>query len=138
MKLLWGLLLLGLLAYSVFPKPNVEQADPELKVELVNNEYDTVRNPYAPPIRYLDVDYTQIGYLKRQGRRIPLFGKPANLRRDLWYYYTIIDGIKVPFTFKKKKSIGFPGCDSVSSKDIVQVEGENWTVELYEASSFTG
>lgn len=132
MKLLWGLLLLGLLAYSVFPKPNVEQADPELKVELVNNEYDTVRNPYAPPIRYLDADYTQIGYLKREGRRIPLFGKPANLRRDLWYYYTMIDGIKLALMYRRKKSLGFPGCESLSSKDVVQVEGEDWIVELYE------
>jgi len=136
MKLLWGFLLLGVLAYVVIPTP-VESQDPH-KVELVQGEYDTVRNPYAPPIRYLDMEYTQVGYLKRVDRRIPLFGKPANLRRDLWYYYTILDGIKVPLTVKKKKSIGFPGCDSVSSKDVVQVEGENWTVELYEASSFTG
>jgi hypothetical protein len=135
MKLLWGFFLLGILMYTVLPIHHVESPH---KVELVQGDYDTVRNPYAPPIRYLDSDYTQVGYLKREDRRIPLFGKPANLRRDLWYYYTIIDGIKVPFTFKKKKSIGFPGCDSVSSKDIVQVEGDNWTVELYEASSFTG
>ena len=135
MKLVWGLLLLGVLAYVVLPRPVLEHPH---KVELVQDDYDTVRNPYAPPIRYLDCDYTQVGYLKREDRRIPLFGKPANLRRDLWYYYTIIDGIKVHLTVKKKKSIGFPGCDSVSSKDVVQVEGENWTVELYEASSFTG
>jgi hypothetical protein len=132
MKLLWGLFLMAFLAYSIFPKPNVEH--PEIKVELMDREYDTVRNPYAPPIRYLDMDFTQMGYLKRQDRRIPLFGKPANLRRDLWYYYTIIDGIKLPFTFKKKKSLGFPGCDSVSSKDIVQVEGDDWMVELYETT----
>ena len=133
MKLLWGLLLVGLLVYSVFPTPIIEQPDrPEFKVELVNNEYDTIRNPYAPPIRYLDVEYTQVGYLKRHDRRIPLFGKPSNLRRDLWYYYTMIDGIKLPFTYRKKKSLGFPGCDSVSSKDVVQVEGEDWMVELYE------
>jgi hypothetical protein len=131
MKLLWGLLLVSILMYTVLPKPILEQSEPH-KVELVQDDYDTVRNPYAPPIRYLDMEYTQVGYLKRVDRRIPLFGKPANLRRDLWYYYTIIDGIKVPFTFKKKKSVGFPGCDSVSSKDVVQVEGENWIVELYE------
>ena len=137
MKLLWGFFLLGVLVYVVLPKPQIEIPDPH-KVELVQGDYDTVRNPYAPPIRYLDMEYTQVGYLKREDRRIPLFGKPANLCRDLWYYYTIIDGIKVHLTVKKKKSVGFPGCDSVSSKDIVQVEGENWTVELYEASSFTG
>jgi len=132
MKLLWGLLLCGLLIYSIFPRPKVEQADREFKVELVDNDYDTVRNPYAPPLRYIDVDYSQIGYLKRQDRRIPLFGKPANLRRDLWYYYTMIDGIKLSLTYRRKKSLGFPGCDSISSKDIVQVEGEDWLVELYE------
>ena len=131
MKLIWGLLLMGILVYSVLPRPQVEGPEPP-KVELVQDEYDTVRNPYAPPIRYLDMDYTQVGYLKRQDRRIPLFGKPANLRRDLWYYYTMIDGIKIHFTYKRKKSLGFPGCDSVSSKDIVQVEGDDWMVELYE------
>ena len=131
MKLVWGLLLVGVLVYVVLSTPVLEHPETH-KVELVQDDYDTVRNPYAPPIRYLDSDYTQVGYLKREDRRIPLFGKPANLRRDLWYYYTIIDGIKVPFIFKKKKSVGFPGCDSVSSKDVVQVEGENWTVELYE------
>jgi hypothetical protein len=130
MKLLWGLLLLSVLMYTVLPTP-MEYPETH-KVELVQDDYDTVRNPYAPPIRYLDMDYTQIGYLKREGRRIPLFGKPANLRRDLWYYYTIIDGIKLPFMYRRKKSLGFPGCDSVSSKDVVQVEGEDWTVELYE------
>lgn len=131
MKLLWGLFLVGVLMYTVLPTPIVEYPETH-KVELVQDDYDTVRNPYAPPIRYLDMDYTQIGYLKREGRRIPLFGKPANLRRDLWYYYTIIDGIKLPFMYRRKKSLGFPGCDSVSSKDVIQVEGEDWTVELYE------
>jgi len=128
MKFLWGVLLLSLLAYSLFP----QKEHPEIKVEFVENEYDTIRNPYAPPLRYLDADYTQLGYLKRQDRRIPLFGKPANLRRDLWYYYTMIDGIKLPFMYRRKKSLGFPGCDSVSSKDIVHIEGEEWMVELYE------
>jgi len=134
MKLLWGLFLVALLAYTVFPKHTLEHPDPEIKVEIVDREYDTVRNPYAPPIRYLDADFTQLGYLKRHDRRIPLFGKPANLRRDLWYYYTMIDGIKVALTVKKKKSLGFPGCDSVSTKDLVQVEGEDWMVELYETT----
>jgi hypothetical protein len=34
--------------------------------------------------------------------------------------------------YRRKKSLGFPGCESLSSKDVVQVEGEDWTVELYE------
>jgi hypothetical protein len=133
MKLLWGLLLVGVLAYVVLPTPVLEHPETH-KVELVQGDYDTVRNPYAPPIRYLDSDYTQVGYLKREDRRIPLFGKPANLRRDLWYYYTMIDGIKLALIYRRKKSLGFPGCDSVSSKDIVQVEGDDWMVELYETN----
>ena len=49
MKLLWGFLLLGMLVYVVLPKPT-EHSEPH-KVELVQGDYDTVRNPYAPPIR---------------------------------------------------------------------------------------
>ena len=103
----------------------------EYTVKVVQDPQNTIENPYAPPVRYVDDDYTQLGYLKRQ-KRVPLFGKPCNLRRDLWYYYTIMDGVKLPITYKRKKSMRFPGCESVSSKDIVHVEEEEWVVELYD------
>ena len=108
------------------PKPN-------LNVQLVQDSKDTVRNPYAPPIRYYEEgDYKQLGYLSNNTRKIILFGKAAHYRRDKWYYYTIIDNIKYQIEINKRKCSVQPGCDSVYSKDIVQVDGENYTVNMYE------
>jgi hypothetical protein len=75
--------------------------------------------------------YQQMGYLKHH-QRVPLFGKPAHLRRDKWYYYTIIDGIKLPLTVNKRKSSIAPGIDSLSSGDKVHVDHEEYVVHLYE------
>ena len=111
----------------------INNPSPNLNVQLVQDSKDTVRNPYAPPIRYYEEgDYKQLGYLSNNKRKIILFGKAAHYRRDKWYYYTIIDNIKYPIEINKRKCSVQPGCDSVSSKDIVQVDGENYTVTMYE------
>jgi hypothetical protein len=115
-------------ALEVNPQPN-------LNVQLVQDNKDTVRNPYAPPIRYYEeTEYKQLGYLtnNHNNRKVILFGKPAHYRRDKWYYYTMIDNIKYPVEINKRKCSVQPGCDSVSSKDIVQVDGENYTVTMYD------
>jgi hypothetical protein len=113
-------------ALIVNPQPN-------LNVQLVQDNKDTVRNPYAPPIRYYEeIEYKQLGYLSNGNRRVILFGKPAHFRRDKWYYYTIIQDIKYPVEINKKKCSVQPGCDSVSTKDVVQVDGENYTVNMYD------
>ena len=111
----------------------INNPSPNLNVQIVQDSKDTVRNPYAPPIRYYEEgDYKQLGYLSNNKRKIILFGKAAHYRRDKWYYYTIIDNIKYPIEINKRKCSVQPGCDSVSSKDIVQVDGENYTVTMYE------
>jgi hypothetical protein len=111
----------------------IENPSPNFNVQLVQDSKDTVRNPYAPPIRYYEEgEYKQLGYLSNNRRKIILFGKAAHYRRDKWYYYTIIDNIKYPIEINKRKCSVQPGCDSVSSKDIVQVDGENYTVTMYE------
>jgi hypothetical protein len=115
-------------ALEVNPQPN-------LNVQLVQDNKDTVRNPYAPPIRYYEeTEYKQLGYLtnNHNNRKVILFGKPAHYRRDKWYYYTMIDNIKYPVEINKRKCSVQPGCDSVSSKDIVQVDGENYIVTMYD------
>ena len=113
-------------ALEVNPQPN-------LNVQLVQDNKDTVRNPYAPPIRYYEeTEYKQLGYLSNGNRRVILFGKPAHFRRDKWYYYTIIQDIKYPVEINNRKCSVQPGCDSVSSKDVVQVDGENYTVNMYD------
>jgi hypothetical protein len=111
----------------------IENPSPNFNVQLVQDSKDTVRNPYAPPIRYYEEgEYKQLGYLSNNTRKIILFGKAAHYRRDKWYYYTIIDNIKYPIEINKRKCSVQPGCDSVSSKDVVQVDGENYTVTMYE------
>jgi hypothetical protein len=121
------------LAYTDSLTPINKVEEPNLKVKLVQDAYDTVQNPYSPPLRYIDTEsYKQMGYLKRNSSRLPLFGKPANLRRDMWYYYTTMDNVKLPITIKKRKCSVASGCSSVSSGDDVHVDGEIWKVELYE------
>jgi len=108
---------------------------PNLNVQMVQDNRDTVRNPYAPPIRYYaETEYKQLGYLTNinNNRKVILFGKPAHYRRDKWYYYTMIDNIKYPIEINRKKCSVQPGCDSVSTKDTVQVDGSNYTVTMYD------
>ena len=135
MKIIYFLFLLLLavpLAYTEYISPLQKQEPSDLSVRIVKDSEDTIQNPYSPPLQYRNIEeYKQLGYLKRNAR-IPLFGKQAHLRRDLWYYYTILDGIKIPITIKKRKCSIAPGCNSVSSGDIVHVEQEEWRVELYE------
>jgi hypothetical protein len=133
-------LLIGIcipIAYSDILTPVAQVEQPDITVKLVQDAYDTVQNPYTPPLRYLDTEsYKQMGYLKRNSSRLPFFGKPANLRRDMWYYYTLMDGIKLPITINKRKCSVSPGCSSVSSGDAVVVDGDTWTVELYEMDMY--
>jgi hypothetical protein len=103
-------------------------------VAVVEDPQDVLRNPYVAPTRtpYThQEDYQQLGYLQHH-KRVPLFGKPVNVRRDTWYYYTLLDGIKLPFYVKKRKSTEYPGIQSLSSGDRVQIDGEDWRVELYD------
>ena len=44
----------------------------------------------------------------------------------------MIDNIKYPVEINNRKCSVQPGCDSVSTKDIVQVDGENYTVNMYD------
>ena len=113
------------------PVPRAVHAD--YSVNLVQGSTDTVRNPYAPPLRYGTEDvYKQLGYLKLGTTRLPFMGKPCHVRRDKWYYYTTMDSIKIPVVIQKRKCSIAPGCDSVSSGDPVMVDKEEWIVELYD------
>lgn len=54
------------------------------------------------------------------------------MRRDLWYYYTIQDGIKLPLYINKRKSTDILGVSSVSTGDVVLLDNQPWIVELYD------
>lgn len=106
---------------------------PDLRIGIQDKSTDTIRNPYAPPVMYHNADYNQLGYLSAGPYKIPLLGKPAtNMSRDKWYYYTIQNGIKIPVCKGKRKCSTNPGCDSVSSGDIVLVDESEFVVQMYD------
>lgn len=112
--------------------PRLEPTPLNIPVQIVQDSKDTLRNPYAPPIRYYDDTYRQLGYLSNHERKLILFGKPAHYRRDKWYYYTMVDDIKMPIEINKRKCTIQPGCDSVSTKDMVVVDGKEYMVNMYD------
>jgi hypothetical protein len=94
---------------------------------------DTLSNVYAPPLRYGDMDFRQIGYLTARDvpGRLPLFGRQIN-RRDKWVYYTMDGGIKLSVSSGRRNCTQSPGCDSLSDRDTIDVEGTMFTVHLYD------
>ena len=112
--------------------PRLESTLSDFNVKIVQDSLDTVRNPYAPPLRYNENTYSQVGYLSRGSSKHILFGKPAHYRRDKWYYYTMIHDIKLPIEVNNRKCTVPPGCDSLSTKDKVKVDGDEYIVTMYE------
>jgi hypothetical protein len=125
-----------IMTYSDSLSPRLPTEESNIPIKLVQDSKDTVRNPYAPPIRYYEDTYKQLGFLSNHSTKLILFGKPAHYRRDKWYYYTIIDDIKLPIEINKRKCTVQPGCDSVSTKDIVIVDGKEYMVNLYETELY--
>lgn len=119
--------------YDKYPARPQVVMPPDLRIGIQDKTTDTIRNPYAPPVMYQNADYNQLGYLSAGAYKIPLLGKPAsNMSRDKWYYYTIQNGIKIPLCIGKRKCSTSPGCDSVSSGDIVLVDNSEFTVHMYD------
>lgn len=125
-----------IMTYSDSLSAKLPPEQTNIPIKLVQDSTDTVRNPYAPPIRYYEDTYKQLGFLSNHSTKLILFGKPAHYRRDKWYYYTIIDNIKLPIEINKRKCTVRPGCDSVSTKDMVIVDGKEYMVNLYETELF--
>ncbi len=94
---------------------------------------DTLTQVYTPPVRYGDMDFRQIGYLTNRdvAGRLPLFGRQIS-RRDKWTYYTMDGGIKLPLKYNRRDCTQSPGCDSLSDRDTVEVEGTMFTVHMYD------
>jgi len=111
----------------------IQHIPSEIQVVVAQDYTDTLKNVYAPPIRYREIEYRQLGYLTATGRdRLPLFGRMLN-RRDKWTYYTLEQGIKLPIEYNNRLCTQSPGCDELSSGDIVKVEGSSYKVNLYES-----
>jgi hypothetical protein len=114
------------------PQVQVPQVPSEIQLVVAQDYTDALKNVYAPPVRYREIEYRQLGYLTAPGReRLPLFGRVLN-RRDKWTYYTLEQGIKLPIEYKNRLCTQSPGCDEFSSGDMVKVEGISYKVNLYE------
>ena len=109
------------------------QVPSEIQVVVAEDYTDTLKNVYAPPVRYRETEYRQLGYLTAPGReRLPLFGRLLS-RRDKWTYYTLEQGIKLPLEYNNRLCTQSPGCDALSSGDVVKVEETSYKVNLYES-----
>jgi len=105
----------------------------EIQVVVAQDYTDTLKNVYAPPVRYRETEFRQLGYLTAPNReRLPLFGRVLN-RRDKWAYYTLEQGIKLQIEVNRRVCTQSPGCDSLSSGDQVHVEGMPYKVNLYDS-----
>jgi hypothetical protein len=112
----------------VSPQPNIQR-----NVYVAQDTMNTLSNVYAPPLRYGDMDFRQIGYLTARDvpGRLPLFGRQLN-RHDKWVYYTMDGGIKLSVQSGRRDCTQSPGCDSLSDRDTIQVEGTMFTVHMYD------
>jgi hypothetical protein len=111
---------------------------------------DVLMNPYMPPLRderYLvaagrmpinvstnigavETTYRQMGILTpvngSSNKILPLMGRPVNVSRDYWQYYTMSDqnnSIKLPVIRNGKSATNEYGCPKIYNGDSVYVEG---------------
>jgi hypothetical protein len=86
--------------------------------------------------------YEQVGYLTStdSGVVIPLYGKPSYARRGRYYYYTIVNDIKVPVYNEGRDCMKEIACNEVYDGYEVVVPDHNpavkWTVKLYDRTYF--
>lgn len=86
---------------------------------------------YTPPIVY-----GQLGYLTpvqdpTNGKKLPFYGDASPSRRGRYYYYTIVDDIKIPLTYNKRDCMEELACDAVYDGDEVLVGSLSYLVKLY-------
>ena len=84
-----------------------------------------------------NTSYSQSGILTKEGNSgeqmiLPLMGRNLLNGRDKWQYYTMTNGAgaintKLPISVNGKSCTGEYGCDSISTGDVVYVEGYNDT-----------
>jgi hypothetical protein len=100
--------------------------------------------------RSADLAYSQVGILTKNDKSgasagnaliLPLMGRSLWNGRDKWQYYTMSNGAgmfsaKLPITVNGRNASGEYGCDSISSGDVVYVEGYNDTFRatIYETA----
>ena len=112
--------------------------------------YGPTRGPIGIPVNVstnrniVNTEYRQVGILTPMNAKSPaagkilaLLGRPLNLGRDSWNYYTMTDksnSVKLPIIRKKKSCTGEYGCDRLYGGDVVFVQGYNqgFRVTMYD------
>jgi len=116
---------------------------PPIQTQIQLPNMDTLRDPYAPPMRMeMRESYSQIGILTRDELILPLMGRQYMRGRDKWQYYTISNtgnlNTKLPVSVKGKSCTSEYGCDQIMNGDQIYVEGYNNTFNatVYENNMF--
>tara|TARA_B110000261_G_C13023961_1_gene333328 strand:+ start:87 stop:650 length:564 start_codon:yes stop_codon:yes gene_type:complete len=134
---------LSLIPVSQFHPPPVVQPIATPGHSYTTDSTDTLLNPYSPPLQHNEHHtYKQVGYLKNKSmsdKLFPIFGKPSQIRRDKWYYYTTYDNIKVPIYHNNKNCSDEQGCDSLYNSDVVTIENlsDSFNVSMYKNATLS-
>jgi len=128
----------------------------------VSDTTNPLDNPYIPPLKQtallpprglpvniptstVETAYSQVGILTKNGGSdnliLPLMGRNLWNGRDKWQYYTMSNTAgeihtKLPVRVNGKSGTGEYGCDSISTGDMVFVDGYNdqFRATVYETS----
>jgi hypothetical protein len=151
------ILILGTLIYTFYQAQTQSKAQaqaqapattpmylqPPIQTQMQLPTMDTLRDPYAPPMRMeMRESYSQIGILTRDELILPLLGRQYMRGRDKWQYYTISNtgnlNTKLPVSVKGKSCTSEYGCDQIMNGDQIYVEGYNNTFNatVYENNMF--
>lgn len=124
-------------------QPQPLYLQPPIQTQMQMPNMDTLRDPYAPPMRMeMRESYSQIGILTRDELILPLMGRQYMRGRDKWQYYTISNtgnlNTKLPVSVKGKSCTSEYGCDQIMNGDQIYVEGYNNTFNatVYENNMF--
>ena len=134
-------------------------------VTIMQDHGPPINDPYSPPLSAAGVyfppdrvpinmrtrgmfpQYEQVGILTREGNGsadniIPLMGRQAMTGRSKWQYYTMTSGsnmnTKLPIKVNGRDSTDEYGCDEITNRDTVFVDGYNDTFQatLYKTNLF--
>ena len=92
---------------------------------------------FIPQATYMQVGILSPLHDKNDHKILPLMGRPLFANRDKWQYYSMSDqnnSIRLPIIKNRKSCTDEYGCDMLSDRDHVYVEGYNqmFRVTLYQ------
>jgi hypothetical protein len=125
-----GLIILGILVlnlHSSQPIVVMQGSNPVQFNSTRKHPFDVFSDPYHPPERtnpYLfgrDYNYQQVGVLNGDNAMLPLFGRPSPKSSNLWEYYTMNGGMKLPVSIDGRLCSSDKGCNEMLSGNAEKV-----------------